>query len=74
MSSYIFLKQIQESDVDNFTPGEEIPECVLVSHWSKTDQPPVDLAHKVPLLGARGQEYFMLNMNHGMQMQINYAN
>ena len=61
MHNYIKLTfQIKKAAVDSFAPGKRIPECVLVLHWTNTDQPPKYLMHKVPLLGASDQEYFML--------------
>ena len=46
-----------------------IPECVLVLHWTKTDQPPTTLLHRIPLLGAR-EDYFMLQIeNSGTTME-----
>ena len=49
--------QIRKAEVDNFKPGRRIPSCQLQLIWTK-DEPPVLLACKVKLLGAKESDNF----------------
>ena len=52
--SCIELKlQISRKDADQFEPGQWIPECQLLVEWEKKDHRPMQLRHRVDLLGAK---------------------
>ena len=52
--------QISRKDVDQFEPGQWIPECQLVVEWEREGQKPVRLRHKVDLIGAKKPYNFIL--------------
>ena len=60
--------QISRKDVDQFEPGQWIPECQLVVEWEREDQRPVRLRHKVDLIGAkRPFNFILLTLNPAME-------
>ena len=61
---YVSCRQISREEVDKYKPGQWIPECQLIVQWAKEDQRPVQLRHKVDLIGAIAPYnfiYFSLN-------------
>ena len=58
--------QISRRDVNDYKPGQWIPECELLVEWDpeQKDKKPVPLRHRVNLIGARvPYNYFNLNLN-----------
>ena len=56
--------QISRKDADQFQPGQWIPECQLIVQWKREDQRPVQLMHKVDLIGAKAPyNFFYLALN-----------
>ena len=42
-----------------YEPGQWIPECQLIVQWTREDQKPVQLMHKVDLIGAKAPYNFI---------------
>ena len=64
-----YLLQIQKAEVDRFVPGQRMPSCKLLVQWTK-NEPPVDLIHKVELLGAKGSDNFFVIFIECMQKGV----
>ena len=47
--------------MDEYKSGQWIPQCELLVQWEREDQRPVQLRHKVDLIGAIAPFYFSLN-------------
>ena len=56
---YTPYNQISRKDVDQFKPGQWIPECQLVVQWERKDQKPAQLTQKVELIGAKAPHNFI---------------
>ena len=55
-------------DVNQFEQGQWIPECQLIIQWEREDQRPVQLIHKVKLIGAQlPYDYFHLTLNPAVE-------
>jgi len=55
-------------DVDQFKPGQWIPECKLVVQWERKDQKPAQLRQRVVLIGATAPHNFInLILNPGTE-------
>ena len=55
-------------DVDEYKQGQRIPECRLSVQWERKYQRPVQLRHKVNLIGAKPPfNYIHLNLNLAME-------
>ena len=54
VSLKIFYVQITKDQVDYFVPGSQVPSCQLYVEWTKQQEQPVQLIHRVKLLGAKG--------------------
>ena len=52
--------QITKRQVDRFVPGRRVPSCQLYVKWTGQQEPPVELAHRVKLLGAKKPFNFFL--------------
>ena len=64
----IIAPQISRKDVDQFEPGQWIPECQLVVEWEREGQRPVRLRHKVDLIGAKKPfNFILLTLNPAME-------
>jgi len=50
---FTFVKQITKNQVDRFVPGCRVPSCQLYVQWSGQQQQPMELVHRVDLLGAK---------------------
>ena len=62
------LTQITRKDADQFEPGQWIPECQLIVEWEREDQRPVQLRHRVDLIGAKAPcNFFHLTLNPAME-------
>ena len=48
-----YLQQITKSQVDHFVPDGRVPSCQLHLEWHGQQEQPVELAHRVKLLGAK---------------------
>lgn len=53
----LFFYQITKQQVDEFNPGKQVPCCRLQVKF-KSDSRPVELDHKVKLLGAKADFNF----------------
>ena len=53
----VFKKQIEKQQVDGFQPWKKVPYCRLKVTFDK-DRKPVELKHKVKLLGVKGSHNF----------------
>ena len=65
-SPSFYPHQISRKNVNDYKPGQWIPECELLVEWdpSQKDKKPVRLRHRVNLIGARAPyNYFNLNLN-----------
>ena len=68
--NHIFLPQISRKDVDQFEPGQWIPECQLIVQWERENQKPVRLRQKVNLVGAKGPyDFIYLTLNPVMEQR-----
>ena len=52
--------QITKSQVDRFIPGGRVPSCQLYLKWTGQQEQPVELLHRVKLLGAKEPNNFFL--------------
>ena len=52
--------QITKRQVDRFEPGRRVPSCQLYVKWTGHQEQPVELAHRVKLLGAKKPFNFFL--------------
>ena len=52
--------QITKHQVDRFVPGRRVPSCQLYVKWTGQQQQPVELVHRVELLGAKEPFNFFL--------------
>ena len=60
--------QISRKDADQFEPGQWIPECQLLVQWEKKDHRPMQLRHRVDLLGAKApRNFFHLTINPAVE-------
>ena len=54
--------------MDEYKPGQWIPQCELLVQWEREDQRPVPLRHIVDLIGAKPPfNYIHLNLNPAME-------
>ena len=51
--------QITKRQVDQFVPGHPVPSCQLLVEWTGQQQP-VELVHRVELLGAKAPYNFFV--------------
>ena len=62
------LNQISKKDADQFKPGRWIPTCQLIVEWKRKDHIPVELMHKVDLIGAKPPfNFFHLKLNPAIE-------
>ena len=47
------MMQVLRESVDSYKPGEPVPSCQLELYWTKREQPPDKLKHRVKLTGVR---------------------
>ena len=52
--------QITKHQVDRFVPGRRVPSCQLYVKWTGGQEQPVELVHRVELLGAKEPFNFFL--------------
>ena len=53
-------QQISKNQVDHFVPGSQLPSCQLYVEWTGQQERPVQLRHRVKLLGAKEPNNFFL--------------
>ena len=54
------FQQISKNQVDHFVPGSQVPSCQLYVEWTRQQEQPVQLMHRVKLLGAKEPNNFFL--------------
>ena len=55
--------QITKHQVDQFVPGRRVPSCQLYVKWIGEQEQPVELVHRVELLGAKEPfDFFMIDI------------
>ena len=54
------FQQISKNQVDHFVPGSQVPSCQLYVKWTGQQEQPVELLHRVKLLGAKEPNNFFL--------------
>ena len=65
---YVPWPQISMEDVDEYKPGRRIPECQLIVQWESDNQRPLQLRHKVYLIGAEAPyNFFHLTVDPAME-------
>ena len=52
--------QITKHQVDRFVPGRLVPSCQLYVKWTREKEQPVELLHRVQLLGAKEPFNFLI--------------
>ena len=60
MFCFNFFNQITKHQVDRFVPGQRVPSCQLYVKWTGQQEQPVELVHRVDLLGAKEPCNFFL--------------
>ena len=64
--------QITKSQVDRFVPGGRVPSCQLYVKWTGQQGQPVELVHRVKLLGAKEPNNFFLMRPPALQRSQGY--
>lgn len=60
-SVLLTFKQIKKCQVDQYVPGSRVPSCQLYAKWTGRQGQPVELTHRVELLGAKDPcSYFLI--------------
>ena len=65
----VLLCQITKRQVDQFVPGRQVPCCLLSVKWIGQQEQPVELVHRVQLLGAKEPFDFFLIQPPAVQLQ-----
>ena len=52
--------QITKRQVDQFVPDHRVPSCQLLVEWTGQQEQPVELVHRLELLGAKEPFNFLL--------------
>ena len=55
-----YFKQITKKQVDKFVPGRRVPSCQLHVKWTRQQEPPPELEHRIVLRGAKKPFNFFL--------------
>ena len=50
---WLLIFQIMRRQVDQFAPGQWVPSCQLSVEWTKEQENPTKLVHRVKLVGAK---------------------
>ena len=61
--------QITKSQVDRFVPGGRVPSCQLYVKWTGQQEQPIELVHRVKLLGAKEPNNYFLMRPPALQQQ-----
>ena len=58
--NFLLYQQIAKHQVDQFKPGCLVPSCQLYIKWTRQQEQPVELMHRVKLLGAKKPKQFVI--------------
>jgi len=53
---------ITQHQVDRFVPGQRVPSCQLYVKWIGQQEQPVELVHRVDLLGAKEPNFLLIQV------------
>ena len=58
--NFKYFQQIAKHQVDQFKPGRLVPSCQLYMKWTRQQEKPVELMHRIKLLGAKRPKQFVI--------------